>query len=59
MGNDGKCKGKIGAGLVLTEYQMIDRKKTLKHIKAVIVDGEKIKEDTYYCLKNGKFLEAE
>jgi hypothetical protein len=28
-------------------------------VKAAIVDGEKIKADTWYCLKNSEFVEAE
>ena len=59
VGDNGKCKGEIGAGLALTEYKVIDGEKTLIHIKGIIVDGKKIKENTYYYLKNGELLEAE
>ena len=56
-GNDVKVKGGIGAILVIAEeseecYAIVDW-------KAVIVDGEKVKADTWYCLKNGEFVEAE
>ena len=27
--------------------------------KAVVVDGEEVKADTWYMLKNGKFVEVE
>ena len=59
VGDNGKCKGEIGAGLALTEYKVIDGEKTLIHIKGVIVDGKNIKENTYYYLKNGELLEVE
>lgn len=29
----------------------------VKEIKTVVVDGKKIKEDTYYALEDGKFVE--
>jgi hypothetical protein len=30
----------------------------IKEVKSVQVDGEKIKPDTFYTLKNGDFVEA-
>ncbi len=31
----------------------------IKHWKAVIVDGEIVKEDTWYCLKDGELVEVD
>ena len=52
FGAKSSAKGGIGSVLVLTEWD-----KDCENIiaaKAVIVDGTKIKADTYYKLKNGK-----
>ena len=51
---DGWAKGENGAALVLIET---DEEKEIKGIKAVLVDGEKIKPNTYYRLKNGEVIE--
>ena len=53
---DGWAKGEIGAALVLIET---DKAQGIKEIKAVLVDGEKIKTDTYYRLENGEVIEME
>ena len=53
---DGWSKGEIGSALVLIET---DEDEGIKEIKAVLVDGEKIKPDTYYRLKNGEVIEKE
>ena len=54
-GRNSKAKGALGCWLVLTErdsvYNIVD-------MKAVKVDGEKIKTDTFYKLKNGEVVEA-
>ena len=58
-GKDNKCKGKIGSYLVLSEWGAWDGNKyPLIIAKMVIVDGEKIKEDTFYKLKKGRVVEA-
>ena len=57
LGAETKAKGKIGTWLVLSEYSE-DWQKILA-IKSVKVDGKKIKEDTWYELKNKKFVEVE
>ena len=56
-GNDVRVKGGLGAILVIAEektdnYDIVDW-------KAVVVDGEKIKADTWYKLKNGELVEVE
>ena len=56
-GNVCKVKGGLGAVLVLVEENEHDC--GIKEWKAEVVDGKKIKADTYYTLKNGKFKEVE
>ena len=50
------AKGKIGNWIVLAEYDDVNDE--IIDIKSVKIDGEKIKEDTYYELKNGEFVEV-
>ena len=53
-GHAGKAKGKIGSWIVLTEW-----KNGVPNVVVKRIDGEEIKEDVWYTLKNGKFAEAE
>ena len=53
LGIKGKAKSSLGNWLVLSEY---DSNLNLKWVKSAQVDGEKIKPDTFYRLKNGKFV---
>ena len=57
---EGKAKAKKGNWLVLAEWIWNTKKYVyeVKEVKAVIVDGEKVKEDTLYQLKNGKLAEV-
>lgn len=55
IGFRSKAAGTLGSWLVLTEEDS-DGKLL---VKAVKVDGEKIKENTYYMSKNEKFIETE
>ena len=55
-GYQGKAKGSLGCWIVLTER---DEEMHILDVKAVRVDGVKIKEDTFYMLKNGKVEEVE
>ena len=54
--NQNKVKGGIGAILVIALEQK-DAEDIIEW-KAVVVDGVKIKADTWYCLKNGEFAEV-
>ena len=56
-GNGCRVKGGIGAILVIAEENKYDRQ--IKEWKAFVVDGEKIKADTYYTLKDGEIVEAD
>jgi hypothetical protein len=59
-GYKSKAKASIGSAIVICErgewngedYPLLD-------IKSAIVDGKKLKADTFYTLKNGKFVEAD
>ena len=53
-GPSGRAKGVLGAHIVCAEW----RNGKLVDAKIVVVDGDKIKADTYYMLKNGEFAEV-
>ena len=55
-GNNVKVKGGIGSILVIAEENVTDY--DIADWKAVVVDGEKIKADTWYCLKDGELCEV-
>ena len=50
-----KVKGGLGAVLVLVEESQYSY--DIDSWKAVVVDGETIKPDTWYGLKNGEVIE--
>ena len=55
-GKDSKAKGKKGSAFVLAEF---DGDGNVIAVFPAIIDGVNIKEDTYYCVKNGKLVEVE
>ena len=55
-GNDVRVKGDLGAILVIAEEQPTNY--NIAHWKAVEVDGETVKADTWYRLVEGKLVEA-
>lgn len=55
LGMDGAAKGALGCWLSVTEY---DENNNVVGGRYIQVDGDKIKPDTYYTLKNGEFVEA-
>ena len=55
-GNDVKVKGGLGAILVIVEEER--KSYNISKWKAVVVDGERIKADTWYKLKDGEFIEC-
>ena len=55
-GYEGKASGKKSCWIVLTDRDCISGK--IKEVRAVEVEGKKIKEDTFYMLKDGKVVEA-
>ena len=58
-GIEGKAKGKKSCWLVLAEWEERKDGWHIKDVKSVAVDGKKIKEDTFYTLKGGNFVEVE
>lgn len=60
-GRKSKAKGKKGSWITLAEWVKDEEKGRYVPIcvKTERVDGEKIKDDTYYTLKNGEFVEVE
>ena len=58
-GIESKAKGKIGCFIVLAEWKEINNEYHLVDVKSAKVDGENIKEDTFYMLKSGKFVEVD
>ena len=58
-GRDSKAKAVKGSYIVLAEYGKWNGKEyPLLHAKMKKVDGKKIKADTFYRLKDGKFVEV-
>ena len=72
-GHEAKAKGCLGAHLIISDWRYIGEKWSngeykrpyalenweLAGAKMVRVDGENIKEDTFYTLKDGKFVEVD
>ena len=59
-GKESKAKAKVGSWITLTEWEWNDDKKRRVPlcVKTEYVDGNNIKADTWYQIKNGKFVEA-
>ena len=59
-GNDSVAKGKVGSWITLSEWQYSEMEKAYIPIcvKTEKIDGDRIKEDTYYRLENGEFVEV-
>ena len=60
-GNSSRAKAKVGSWITLAEWKWSDEK---NHnvpvcVKTEYVDGENVKADTWYQLKNGKFVKVE
>ena len=56
-GNEGQAKGKIGSWIVLTEWKSRGNE-SIPTVVAKRIDGTEVKEDTWYTLKNGEFVEV-
>ena len=58
-GNDSIAKAKKGSWITLAEWHIdTDGRWKPKCVKTEYVDGERIKEDTWYKLVNGEFTEV-
>ena len=58
-GNGCKAKGKIGSWITLSDWEYVNGELTPICVKTEKIDGERIKEDTFYMLKNGEFVEVQ
>ena len=58
-GNGSKVKAKKGSWITLAEWQTVGDEWKPVCVKTEQVDGERIKEDTFYKLKGGEFVECE
>jgi len=54
-----KAKGGLGTLIALANRKFVGSEYKITDFKAAIVDGETIKADTWYKLKNGEFVEVE
>ena len=58
-GIKGRAKGALGCYIVLAEWKRDERGEWhIVDVKSAKVDGENIKADTFYELKNGEFVES-
>ena len=59
-GNKSKAKAKVGSWITLAEWKWNDKKNrnVPTCVKTEYVDGQNIKADTWYQLKNGNFVEV-
>ena len=55
LGVENKAKACLNSWIVLSEW---DKSGNIKWIKTAKIDGKKLKADTFYQLKNGKFILA-
>ena len=59
-GVESRAKGSLGCYIVLAEwYQDEAHNWHIKHVESAKVDGKKIKADTFYILRDGKFMEVD
>ena len=58
LGRENTASGALGCWIVLAEWTETEDGYTIKSVKAVKVDGKKIKVGVFYKLINGKFIEA-
>lgn len=59
LGIGGKAKGALGCWIVCAEWENKNEGWHIKCVKAAAVDGDKIKADTWYMLKDGEFVEVQ
>jgi hypothetical protein len=58
-GDNCKVRAKKGSWITLAEWKLKDGKYFPKCVKTEFVDGERIKADVWYMLKDGEFTECE
>ena len=58
FGIEGKAKACLGSWIMLAEWANTSEGWHIKTVKTAKIDGEKLKSDTWYMLKNGEFEEV-
>ena len=59
-GYEGRARGALGCWIVLAEWREDEKGNDhIVDVKSIAVDGETIKENTFYKLVNGEFIECE
>ena len=58
-GIGGKAKAKKGSWISIAEWEWDGEKAILVCVKTARIDGETLKEDTYYTVKDGEFVEVQ
>lgn len=58
LGVKGKARAGIGSWITLVEWKLVRGKWHIAAVRTERIDGEKLKADTWYILKNGEFTEA-
>ena len=56
---NGKCRAGLNSLIAIANRKLINGDYIITDFKAEIVDGEKIKADTWYKLENGEFVEVD
>ena len=59
FGINGKAKACLGSWIMLAEWELKNGNWHIAAVKTAQIDGEKLKADTWYMLKNGEFEEVE
>ena len=59
FGIEGKAKACLSSWIMLAEWALMGGGWHIKTVKTAKIDGEKLKADTWYMLKNGEFEEVE
>ena len=58
IGYESKAMGSLGCWIVVSDWKQIKGEYHIIDVQCKLVDGKKIKADTFYSLKNGKFIEV-
>ena len=59
FGIEGKAKACLGSWIMLAEWELKKGNWHIAAVKTAQIDGEKLKADTWYMLKNGEFEEVD
>ena len=59
FGIEGKAKACLGSWIMFAEWVFMSDDWHIETVKTAKIDGEKLKADTWYMLKNGEFEEAD